>query len=261
LPAIVELMLTPLPDHNANAAPPFSLAGMRRGITASQPLAVGVFIYGAAFGLLAREALLSLPEALLMSAVVYSGSAQLVAVSTMDQGTVPAGAAAAAVLATIFLLNARYVLYGAALRPWLGSLPVHQAYPTLAVLGDGNWMLSMKASEAGENDAGYVFGSGLAMFIPWLGGTWLGSSAGELITQPAAIGLDFLLVAFSAAMAFGMFKGRSDLKIIAAASVAALLTERMISGGAAILAAGLAGAGAAWFTFPQEKTQHEKPPS
>ena len=248
-------MPTPFPDQPAITAPPFSLAGMRRGIAASQPLAIGVFVYGAAFGLLAREALLSLPEALLMSAVVYSGSAQLVAVSSMDQGTVPAGAAAAAILATILLLNARYVLYGAALRPWLGNLPAHQAYPTLAVLGDGNWMLSMKASAAGEDDAGYVFGSGLAMFLPWLGGTWLGSSAGALIAHPAAIGLDFLLVAFSAAMGFGMFKGRSDFKIIAAASVAALLTERLISGGAAILAAGLAGAGVAWFTFPREKPQ------
>jgi predicted branched-subunit amino acid permease len=248
-------MPTPPPDNNANPASAFSFAGMRRGIAASQPLAVGVFIYGAAFGLLAREAMLSLPEALLMSGVVYSGSAQLVAVSSMDRGTIPAGAAAAAVLATVFLLNARYVLYGAAMRPWLGGLPAYQAYPTLAVLGDGNWMLSMKASAAGESDAGYVFGSGLAMFIPWLGGTWIGSSAGALITQPAAIGLDFLLVAFSAAMGCGMFKGRSDLKIIAAAAAAALLTERLLSGGAAILAAGLAGAAVAWLTFPQDKDE------
>ncbi|MFM9974364.1 MAG: AzlC family ABC transporter permease [Beijerinckiaceae bacterium] len=242
-------------DRTLNSAPPFTLAGMRRGVVASQPLAVGVFVYGAAFGLLAREALLSLSEALLMSGIVYSGSAQLVAVSSMGQGTLPTGTAALAVLATILLLNARYILYGAALRSWLGQLPAHQAYPTLAVLGDGNWILSMKAAAEGENDAGFVFGSGLAMFVPWLGGTWLGSSAGALIAQPAAIGLDFMLVAFSAALACGMFKGRSDLRIIAAAAMTALVTERLFSGGMAILAAGLAGAVVAWADFKAEQAQ------
>jgi predicted branched-subunit amino acid permease len=238
---------------------PFTLSGMRRGIVSAQPLGIGVFVYGLAFGLLAQEALLSLSEALLMSAVVYSGSAQLVAVSSMADGVLPKGAAALAVLATIILLNARYILYGAAMRPWLGGLPAHQAYSTLAVLGDGNWILSMKAAAAGEKDAGYIFGSGVAMFVPWLGGTWIGSSAGALIAHPAAIGLDFLLVAFSAAMACSMFKGRGDLKIIAAAAGAALVAERLVSGGVAILAAGLAGLAMAWFTFPQDAPTKDEP--
>ena len=144
----------------------FSFPGVRRGFYAAQPLAMGVFIYGIAFGLLAREAKLSLLEAMLMSAFVYSGSAQIAAVSGMADGQIVTGAALFAVVATILLLNARYLLYGAALRPWLGSVDGLRAYPTLAVLGDGNWILSMKAASDGESDAGFVFGSGIAMFLP-----------------------------------------------------------------------------------------------
>jgi predicted branched-subunit amino acid permease len=231
---------------------------MRRGALASQPLAVGVLVYGMAFGLLAREVQISLSEALLMSGLVYSGSAQLVAVNAMGGGLVPQGAAALAVVGTIMLLNARYVLYGAALRPWLADVPAWKAYPTLAVLGDGNWMLSMKAQSEGERDAGYVFGSGFAMFVPWLGGTWIGSAARSLIQNPSVLALDFLLVAFSAAMGVGMFKGRSDLKAVIAAALAAILADRFLIAGSAILCAGLAGALIAWFTFREIEPDSER---
>jgi len=231
------------------AAAVASLAGFKRGFVAAQPLAVGVLIYGIAFGLLAREAQFTLVETLAMSGFVYSGSAQLLAVNAMRGGGVPGGAALAALAGAIILLNGRYLLYGAALRPWLGGAPGWCAYPALAVLGDGNWILSMKAYDKGERDAAYVLGSGLAMFIPWLAGSWIGLSAGGLIRNPDALALDFLLVAFSAAMAIGMFKGRSDLKIVAAAAVAAAFADRFLVPGTAILCAGLAGGATGWLTY------------
>ncbi len=141
-----------------------------------------------------------------------------------------------AVAGTILLLNARYMLYGAALRPWLQGASSWTVYPALAVLGDGNWILSMKAHAEGERDAGYVLGSGLAMFIPWLGGSWIGLSAGGLIRNPDALALDFLLVSFSAAMGVGMFKGRGDLKIIGVAVLAAALADRFLISGSASFA-------------------------
>jgi 4-azaleucine resistance transporter AzlC len=236
----------------------FSFAGIRRGFFAAQPLATGVFIYGVAFGLLAREAKLSLLEALLMSGFVYSGSAQIAAVSGMTDGRIASGSAILAVIATILLLNARYLLYGAALRPWLGAVDGLRAYPTLAVLGDGNWILSMKAANDGESDAGFIFGSGIAMFLPWLGGTLLGSLAGSMISNPALLGVDFMLVAFSAAMAVGMVKGKSDGFVLMIAACTALVADRVLPAGWTIVLAGLAGAITAWIRFKpkaEEQTQ------
>jgi predicted branched-subunit amino acid permease len=227
----------------------FTLAGVRQGFVAAQSFGIGVFLYGVAFGLLAREVNLSVMEAMLMSGVVYSGSAQIAAVSSFGNGQFPAGTALFAVLLTILMLNARYMLYGAALRPWLGQVRGWQAYASLAILGDGNWLLSMKARDAGEHDAGYVLGSGLAGFLPWLGGTLVGIWTASLLSNPAALGMDFMLVAFSAAMGISMLKGRGDLAILLAAAVVALVADRLFPGPWTIVLAGLAGAATAFFRY------------
>jgi predicted branched-subunit amino acid permease len=227
----------------------FTLSGVMRGVRDSIGLAFSVLIYGAIFGLLAKTAAMSLAEAMLMSGVVYSGSAQMVAVNAMEAGRIPVGTAAFAVATTILLLNARYMLYGAAIRPWLGQCSPHQAYATLAIMGDGSWILSMKAHQAGERDAGYLFGSSALMFLPWLGGTAIGVMAGAFAANPRALGIDFMLIAFSAALAIGLIKGRGDLAALIAASVAAVAADRFLPPGFAVMSAAAAGALTAWMRF------------
>lgn len=219
----------------------FTGAGFRRGFASAQPLAIGVFAYAVTFGLLARDAGLSVIEAALMSASVYSGSAQIAATSGLA-----AGAGILASVGTVLILNARYLLYGAALRPWLGQVPATQAYASLYVLGDGNWVLSMNAHAHGEDDAAFVFGSGSAMFLPWVGGTLIGSLAGNLIADPRLLALDFLLVAFCAAMAMDLFKSRADLWPAGIALMIALLADWLGLGGWSIVAAGMGGAAIAY---------------
>lgn len=219
----------------------FTRGGARRGFVAAQPLAVGVLLHGVTFGLLALGSGLSVFDALLMSATVYSGTAQIAAVSAMS-----AGAGLLASLTAVVLLNARYLLYGATLRPWLGRVRAARAYSSLYFLGDGNWLLSMRAHAAGERDAGYVFGSGFAMFVPWLGGTLVGAFVGHRIPSPKVLALDFLLVSFCAAMAVGLLRGRSTLWPALAAFGAAALADRYAPPGWSVVAAGAAGAVAAW---------------
>jgi predicted branched-subunit amino acid permease len=150
-------------------------------------------------------------------------------------------------------MNARYVLYGASLRPWMGRLPPHMAYPTLFFLGDGNWALSMQRRAAGEADAGFVLGSGLVMFVPWLIGTLAGNVLGSAIPDPARFGLDFMLVAFSMALAVSVWRGRADLRPALAALVTALLVNRLYPSGWTIVASGLVGALVAYLSFDGEK--------
>lgn len=220
----------------------FTAAGFRRGYAQAQPLAIGVFAYAVTFGLLASDAGLSALEAFFMSALVYSGSAQVATV-----GTLTSGAAIAAGVVTVVMLNARYMLYGAALRPWLGQASAGDAYASLYFLGDGNWVLSMKAHADGERDAAYVLGSGMAMFLPWVGGTLLGSIAGGWMANPRLLALDFLLTAFCAAMAAGLFKSRADLWPAGAALGVALIANAMEPSGWTIVLAGLVGAAVAWW--------------
>jgi predicted branched-subunit amino acid permease len=214
-------------------------------------MAVGVFAYGVAFGLLAQEARLSLAEAMTMSALIYSGTAQLATVSALGASALEASASTAtlAIALAVLLLNARYLLYSAAFRPWLGTLPAHQTYPMLFFMGDGSWVLSMQAYAKGERDGGFPFGASIAMFFPWLLGTLAGVVAAGLVANPAMLGLDFMLVAFSAAMGLSMFKLQRSWSGVIAAAATALLVDRFAPGGWTIVAAGLVGGIVAYVRF------------
>ena len=226
------------------SAVPFTTAGIRRGFIAAQPLAPGIIVYGMVFGVLAATAKLSVLEAVLMSAAVYSGSAQLAALQSWSG----AGLILPLVL-TVVMINARYVLYGAALRPWMGGLGLAQSYPALFFLGDANWAMAMKEHAAGRDDAGFVLGSGIAMFLPWCLGTAAGHLGGGLVSNPAALGLDFMLVAFSAAFAVAMWRGRADLAAALVATAVAVGLSFVLPAGWVIVAAGLASAAVGYWTY------------
>jgi predicted branched-subunit amino acid permease len=226
----------------------FTKAGLQRGFLAAQPLALGIFVYGIAFGLLCIEARITLAESMTMSAVVYSGSAQVVAIQSVQSGQPPVGAALLGVLGTILLLNARYLLYGASIRPWLAQSPPHLAYPTLLMLGDGNYVLSMKRRLEGETDAGFILGSGLATFVPWVGGTAIGLTGTTYLVDPSKLALDFLLVAFSAAMGASMAKSKGDLPMVVTACLVSIALSQLSPGIAIFGAAVAACCVAAWLS-------------
>jgi len=224
----------------------FTAQGFQRGFVRALPLGLGVFVWALSFGLMAREAGLSSLEAMLMSVLVYSGTAQAATV-----GGLATGAAVLAAVTTVLMLNARYLLYGASLRPWLGQTTPVQAYASLFVLGDANWAMSTKAHAEGERDAGFILGSGIAAYLPWVIGTALGAAAGTWIDDPRRLGVDFLLIAFCAALAMDLFKSRSDVApAIAAVTVAALLDTFMPSGWT-LVAAGFAGGLTAWLRYEE----------
>lgn len=214
----------------------FTASGLRRGFLLAQPLAPGTFIYGMVFGVLASERGLAWFEALLMSVFVYSGSAQLAAL----QGWSSHAPVIAPLVATVLLINARYVLYSASIQPWLAGTTRPQALASLFFLGDGNWALSMREYHAGYRDAGFVLGSGLATAMPWMLGTLGGHIVGHSVPNPATFGLDFMLVAFAAAIGVGVWRGRSDIAPGLVAVGAALAIHHWMPGGWTIVGAGLA---------------------
>jgi predicted branched-subunit amino acid permease len=70
--------------------------------------------FGFVYGLAAREAGFSIVEAMAMSVIVFAGAAQFAAV-----GYVASGLAWPGIILLTALLNARHLLYSAALAPWL----------------------------------------------------------------------------------------------------------------------------------------------
>jgi predicted branched-subunit amino acid permease len=217
---------------------PFTWRGFRRGVRDGLPLGVSIFAYGMAFGLVAAQAAFSIGKAVVTSAAIYSGSAQLAAVNLIQTGT----ATLFTLAATILIINARYVLFGAALQPWLGQARPLQAYGSLLLLGDANWLLVMKAIEAGEEDRAYLAGTGAPMAVGWLSGTALGAGAVSILPAPEVLGFDLMLAAFAAAMMAAMMKTRAALVPVLVGAAAALIVAQVFGPSWGIIAAGLAGA-------------------
>ena len=93
----------------------FERTGDAAGFRTCLPVAVGGG-YGVAFGVLAGQAGLSIAEATLMSAVVLARASQLIAVELWD-----ATLSVLPIVVTSLIVDLRYVLKSASLRPWLGG--------------------------------------------------------------------------------------------------------------------------------------------
>lgn len=208
-----------------------------RGALLALPFSVSSIVYGVAFGLLATGTGLTKLEAVLMSALVFSGSAQVAVLQIWS-----ANLALLAVLVTVLVANIRYVLMSAALRAWLAPLGAFKAMLVLLPLVDGSFAIAFRERGRGDNDAGVLLGSSLISWSGWVIGTALGTVAGQLITNPKAIGLDFIIVAFCAASATLMLKTRADLWPAAAAIAAVVATEQFAPGPWTVVVAGLAAA-------------------
>ena len=219
--------------------PPFTRHGLRAGATGVLPLLAGVAVYGGAFGVMAQARGLTLLEAALFSAWVYAGSAQMASLQVWDSP-----APILAVFFTTLAMNARYLLLGAALRPWFRGLPAHKSYASLFLMGDGNWALAMRERDRGRNDAAFLLGSGLAMWFAWVGATVAGHAFGQLLGNPAQFGIDFILAAFFATMAVEFLRRRSSLMPFVAGVGVAIVVERFAPGPWYILAGAAAGSAA-----------------
>jgi predicted branched-subunit amino acid permease len=224
------------PPAGAHAPHPFTWTGVWRGYVAGLPMSIGTGFFGVAFGVVASDSHMSGIEATLMSAAMFAGTAQLAVLKIWATSM-----ALAPMVLVVLATNARYTLFGAAWRPWLAGLPARQAYGTLFFLCDTGWVLAMREWWAGGRDAGFALGAGLVIYTTWVPGTLIGYVLGRSLGVPAALGLDFLLVAFCAAVAIGNWRGRRDALIVAGAALVAVVLERLVPGGWHIVAAGLAG--------------------
>ena len=111
-------------------------ASRRRLLADSAGLAVAAAGFGFVYGLSAREAGFSPIEAVAMSTIVFAGAAQFAAV-----GYVASGLAWPGIILLTALLNARHLLYSAALRPWLRDVPLPRRAVMAHLLTDETFAL------------------------------------------------------------------------------------------------------------------------
>lgn len=190
----------------SEARPRFSRAAIVAGAYHSLPLQVGVVPFALVVGIVAQGQGLSLAEAVIMSATVYAGSAQLLA---LGHWGVPAPVVAAATATLI--VNLRLALMGPVIGPWLDRVRGWRLWASLFVMADQNWALSVAEMQAGRSDAGFLFGSGVLMWAVWVVFTAVGHVMGGVLQPPPGHPIFFAALAVFVSILVPMWHGPGDL--------------------------------------------------
>jgi predicted branched-subunit amino acid permease len=169
---------------------------------------------------------------IVMSVIVFAGSAQFAALAVLSAG---GGAVAAIVAGT--LLNLRFIPMGIAVAASLEHRTIGRALRGQALV-DASWALANRGD--GRFDIQLLLGSTLAQYPAWVLGTVAGVLAGGAITDPRALGLDSIFPAFFLALLVVELK-RPAARLVCALSVVITLALIPIAPpGLPIIAAALA---------------------
>lgn len=221
----------------------------RGGAIATLPLTVAVAPIGMIFGVGAVAKGLSVAEAALMSALVFAGGSQFVALDLWRQ---PAPWLALGLAA--LLVNIRHVLLSMSLGSKLEGFPVPLRYLSMLLLADEVWAMAEKRAMAAPLTPAWYAGIAIPFYIVWLMATLAGALAGTAIGDPRALGLDFAFTAVFIVLVVGFWKGRETGLILIASGLAAIVAHRLVPGAwyiAAGATAGIAAAALQEFLWPE----------
>lgn len=227
--------------------PTLTWQGCLQGARLTLPILPGLAVYALAFGTASSHRGLTFAESLSMSAIVYAGAAQMLSLEMWRESWTPAGLLT--VMIVTATVNARFVLMGAALQPWMRGLSPVRSAIGLFFLVDASWLIGMRYHDGGGRDLGVPLGSGLVTWAVWIAATAPGYLAGSLVAEPRRFALDLVMPVFFAIMAALLWRGAlvSGLPWLVA-GIVGLATYLMVPGYGFIVAGALAGAATGAFS-------------
>ncbi|MCG9771477.1 AzlC family ABC transporter permease [Pseudoalteromonas piscicida] len=160
------------------------------------PLNLAVLPWGILCGSLAVQNGFTPLEAQLMSLLVFAGSAQLVAIELIAKDT-----ALITLLATTFIISARHLLYGLAIRNKMIDKPLKWRGPIAFFLTDELFAFSHHhRAYQGKLRLVYALIAGGSFYVAWNLWTLIGIVAGQFLPDLTNLGLDFAIAAIFIAL-------------------------------------------------------------
>lgn len=215
--------------------------GFAVGFRLISPLLPAIFSWGLVTGVAMSKSVLTVPQSIGMSLLMYAGSAQLASLPLFA-----AGLPLWTILLTVFIVNLRFVIFSAALQPHFSYLPLWRRIVLGFLNGDLSFVILM-----GQNyPNGYVpgkegtyYGITLSNWLSWQVSSIIGIVLGALV--PDSWGLAFAGTLALIPMMVHTINGRSTLLAVVLASVIGVMAFdlpyriNLVLGVMAALAAGL----------------------
>jgi len=188
----------------------------RDGFTEMLPACVGLVPFGIVCGVGAAAAGASWITSLGMSAIIFSGAAQIVCAQM-----IAADAPFLVIVLTTTVLGLRLLMYSAAIAPYLKPLPERWQRALAFMLSDQVFAAAIRRFHMDDDRiaAGRHFlGSGFALWIAWQVSCMVGYFAGNLI--PAAWSLEFAVPLCFIALVAPVFRNTPSVLAAISAGVA-----------------------------------------
>ncbi len=211
------------------------------GLLAALPIVMGYFPIAFSFGVAATRAGLTAAEAVMLSAVIFAGAAQFLAIAL-----VTGGAPLIVAAFTLIAMNLRHLLYAPALLKQAGpEARTDTAWAWAFGLTDEVFGAALGQMARGRRfSEPFMFGLGLGAYTAWVAGTAVGALAGGAALEgwpvlDAALG--FMLPALFLSLLLSILS-RRQVPVIMVAGVVTALGTLAWSGTAGLLAGMVAGA-------------------
>ena len=209
---------------------------VRAGLVAILPVVISVIPIGLLFGALASQKGLSPLEIGLMSALVFAGSAQFVALEIWRE-PVPWMLLGA----TALTINLRHVMMGASLSRHLDAFSWPQRLLGQFFMTDESWALAERRATSAALTPAYYAALSVALYLNWVATSLAGAYIGALIENPAEFGFDFAFSALFIGLIVAFWRGPATGAVIAASGATAFLVHGGLGGVWHVVAGGLAG--------------------
>lgn len=206
------------------------------GLAQMLPVILAAIPFALIFGALAGDRGLPLPGVVLMSATVFAGGSQVVALGMWSDPP-----ALLAIAATTLLVNARHLFMSASISRRMGGYSVPGRLAALVLLTDETWALAESRAARAELTPAFYFGLALPLYVNWILWTSLGALAGAIVDDPGALGLDFAFAAIFIGLLMGFRSGPGFVVVAGAALVASAATAWVIPGAWSIAVGAAAG--------------------
>jgi len=240
---LVRADLPPV-DRADRAVPAAAAARERRGsylrgAVAMAPWLAGIVPFGLVVGVTIGGSDVPAPAGLATGVTIYGGSAQLTAIRALGEGT-----AVVAAVAGVLAVNARLVLYSAAMAPhWRGTSPWFRALASY-LLVDPSYAVGTEGygRQAPLLAHRHYLGAALTLWVAWQAAILAGFLAGA--AMPAGLRLQYAVPLFLVAQVAGKARTRPAAVAGAVGAAVAVVARAHPLGMLAAVVAGVAAGGA-----------------
>ena len=164
----------------------------RAAVVDTLPTVFGYLGIATAFGVIARASGFSTITVILMSVIIYAGSAQFTTVSMLA-----AGSPIASIVFATFMVNSRMILMSTTVAPYFKKDNLGKGMLIGTLLTDESFALAMNKLNYtnGKMNFSWFNTENIISYSTWVIATMIGALLGNFIENPKKLGLDFANVA------------------------------------------------------------------